>query len=352
MLNNIRYPVSNEKKVFTDLIGEVVDQNLCVTCGTCVAVCPVNVLELEKGKPKLIGDCIQCGLCYNNCPRADWNPDEMDQILHGRERQEHERLTGIYSAVYKAKTTSDEIHGNAQDGGIVTSLLFQFIDDGGDAVIVAGLEPDMAWVPKPVIAKTKEDIMSASGTKYTVSPTMVGLKKAVKDEKLGSIAVVGTACQMRGLSLLTQGKFRTKKFGDAVSLKVGLFCMETFRYDDLIEYLGSKEIDPGMVTKFEIKNGRFYAHVGEETVLKTKLKNVKKLVRPCCDRCDDFASEFSDISVGNVGTPGGWSTVIVRSERGAKALESAVNAGLIEAEPLEGFDEGETLVHKLASIKK
>ncbi|TRO46741.1 hydrogenase, partial [Candidatus Bathyarchaeota archaeon] len=166
------------------------------------------------------------------------------------------------------------------------------------------------------------------------------------------IAVVGTACQMRGLSRLTLGRFRNKRFTDSVGLRVGLFCMETFNYGDFMEYLKSNDVDPGKVTKFEIKSGRFYAYQGDEVVHRVRLKNVKAFIRPCCHRCDDFSSEFADVSVGNVGSPDGWSTVIVRTERGEKALISAAESGLIELTPIEDFDAGETLVHRLAKMKK
>ncbi len=33
---------------------------------------------------------------------------------------------------------------------------------------------------------------------------------------------------MRGLSLATMGPMKNKKIADAVALKIGLFCMETF----------------------------------------------------------------------------------------------------------------------------
>ena len=302
--------------------------------------------------PHLVGDCIECGLCYANCPRTTFSVDEMDEAIHGRTRKESEQLTGIYRAVYAARTMREDIHEKAQDGGVVTSLLSQFIEDGGDAAIVAGLEEDKIWMPIPVMAKDKETVIECAGTKYTSSPTLIGVKNAVKEEKLGNIAVVGTACQMRGLSRLTLGKSRNKRFTDSVGLRVGLFCMETFNYGDLMDYLESNGVDPGKVTKFKIKSGRVYAYKGDEVVHKARLKKVKALVRPCCHRCDDFTSEFADISVGNVGSPGGWSTVILRTERGEKALMSAEESGLVELAPIDDFEVGETLVHRLAKMKK
>ncbi|MCK4438638.1 4Fe-4S binding protein, partial [Candidatus Bathyarchaeota archaeon] len=86
--------MAQEKKIFGDLVKDVVDRNLCVSCGTCVAACPVNVIELEEGLPHLVGDCIECGLCYANCPRTNFSVDEMDEAIHGRTRKESEQLTG------------------------------------------------------------------------------------------------------------------------------------------------------------------------------------------------------------------------------------------------------------------
>jgi coenzyme F420 hydrogenase subunit beta len=345
-------PMSEEKKIIHDLIKDVVQTDLCVSCGTCVAVCPVGVIELRNGVPELIGDCIECGLCYSNCPRTDFNIDDMDNRVFNRERSAKEEIVGIYSQVYKARSKVPEINERAQDGGVVSSILSSFLSEGGDGVIVAGLDETKTWVPKPIVGKNNEDIIDAAGTKYTSSPTLLGVKEAVKDQKLVDIAVVGTPCQIRGLSKLTEGKFRNKKYSDAVKLKIGLFCMETFRYDDWIRYLENNNVNPEKVTKFEIKNGRFYANKDDEVIHKTRLKNVKKLVRPCCHHCDDFTCEYSDISIGNVGSPEGWSTVIVRNEKGEKALKEAENADLIEIESFEDFDEGESLVHRLANMKK
>ena len=344
--------MSKDKKTFNDLAKDVVEAGICVSCGTCVAVCPVNVIELDQGLPKLVGKCIECGLCYRNCPRTDFDEGGMDQAVYGRGREEREALTGVYRGVYAARTRSEAIRGRAQDGGVVTSILSQFIEDGGDGVVVAGLEEGKVWSPKPIVARSRDEVVGAAGTKYTVSPTLLGVRKAVKDMGLKRIAVVGTPCQVRGLARLTLGQNRNKKYADAVALRVGLFCMETFSYDDMVRYLKEEGVDAGRVTKFEIKNGRFYALAGGEELLKAKLGKVKKLVRPCCHICEDFTGEYADVSVGNVGTPDGWSTVIVRTEAGEKAFRAAVDSGLLEAQPVEGFDLGDTLVHRLARMKR
>ena len=347
-MNNL----SSDKISFTNLIVDVVDQDSCVACGACEAACPVNVIKLDNFIPTLVGECIKCGICYSNCPRTDFDDETLEELIHGRTRIESEKLTGVYSQIYAARAIPSDIRERAQDGGIVTTLLTQFLEDGGNAVIVAGLDNIRPWLPEPTIARTREEIVKAAGTKYTPSPTLIGLKKAVKEEKLEKIAVVGTPCQIRGLTRLTTGPMKNIRYMNSVDLKVGLFCMETFNHDSFIEYLSDNDVDPSKVTKFEIKNGRFYAHAGEERLHRARLKKVKSLIRSCCSQCDDFTSEYADISVGNVGSPSGYSTVLVRTERGKKALGSAIDAGIIEAELIDDFEKGETLVHKLAEMKK
>jgi len=344
--------LSKRPKVYGHLLAEVVRKDLCVGCGTCASVCPVDAIELVGGVPKLVGQCIACGMCYNNCPMTDFDVEEMERRVFGRSRKEEEAEIGVNMGVYAVRTTSEDIHGRSQDGGAVTSILARFLEDGGECAVVAGLEEGKPWAPRPVVALDEGEVVDAAGTKYTPSPTLIGVASAVIEYDKSNIAVVGTPCQIRGLRRVEQGDFYQGKMSKAVYLNVGLFCMETFDYESFMDYLKGVGVDPSKVTKFEIKSGKFIAHQGGEVVHETRLKNVKKLVRPCCTHCDDFASEFADVSVGNVGSPDGWSTVIVRTERGEGALRAAEKAGLVEVKPIDEVKPGMDIVLKLAKMKK
>jgi coenzyme F420 hydrogenase subunit beta len=106
------------------------------------------------------------------------------------------------------------------------------------------------------------------------------------------------------------------------------------------------------VEKFEIKNGRFIANRKGDAPFDVKIKKLKELSRACCRVCQDYTSELADISVGNVGSPEGWSTVLVRSDKGEAALREAEKKGLIEVKPLSDYQPGMSLVEKLSDLKK
>lgn len=46
----------------------VVDQNICIGCGACEAVCPVGAIKVINGKAYADEKCIACGACVGGYP--------------------------------------------------------------------------------------------------------------------------------------------------------------------------------------------------------------------------------------------------------------------------------------------
>ena len=78
------------------------------------------------------------------------------------------------------------------------------------------------------------------------------------------------------------------------------------------------------------------------------MQELETTVRPGCHFCSDFAAIFSDISAGAVGSPQGYTTLIVRNDVGQIFLESALKNGKL----VTGPDPDIAAIERLASKKE
>lgn len=48
----------------------MIDKKKCISCGTCVAICPVEAISFDKDGKAVIDrkKCIRCGSCQASCP--------------------------------------------------------------------------------------------------------------------------------------------------------------------------------------------------------------------------------------------------------------------------------------------
>ena len=343
--------VLEKPKLFGNLITQVIRQNQCTFCGACMAICPVNVLWPSGEQPTLIGTCALCELCYYQCAQVEFSRDEVEKALFGRTRRPDESI-GISLGSFVGRATKGEIQSQAQDGGVVTALLAYALESGLiDAAVVAGR--DSKWTAKPVVATKYDDLVKNAGTKYTPSPTLLGVRSAMDEYLKKSVGLVGTPCQIRAARRLQNSPLGNLRLGEVITLAIGLFCMESYTYEKLIDtFVASKGIDPSTVTRMGIKKGSFIAWSGANELLHVPLKEVDAFVRNSCKQCDDFTAEYADISVGGIGCPTGYSTVIARTEKGLELLRNAEKAGYLELRELKRDDKGYMKVVNMAQTKR
>jgi coenzyme F420 hydrogenase subunit beta len=78
------------------------------------------------------------------------------------------------------------------------------------------------------------------------------------------------------------------------------------------------------VSKVDVIRGRMIVEYRDgEIAVDEPIKNFHGAALKGCDECADFLGRSADLSVGSVGSMDGWSSVLVRSERGRRALDNA-----------------------------
>ena len=99
-----------------------------------------------------------------------------------------------------------------------------------------------------------------------------------------------------------------------------------------IEPFLAERIEIGQIRKIDIPPppSEILEVFGEKgTKLEIPLDEIRKLVPNGCSYCIDMTSEFSDISVGVMEGHPDMNTLIVRTDRGKKIVDEAVEEGYI-----------------------
>ncbi len=265
-----------------------------------------------------------------------------------------ENPIGNYIKMLSARSTDTEILSKSQDGGIVSSIYIYGLEKKYfDGVIVA--ETTEEFQPVPKIAKSRDEVLKSCGTKYSICPNMSLLKSAIKENALEKIGFVGTPCQIQSIRKMIKYPAGFRHGNEKINLIIGIFCMENFpslSMKFLIEkYAGIKSED---VIKTDIGKGKLWVYSKYSSdPITIPLKETHIFEQKSCHLCLDYTSELADISTGSVGSPDGWSTVIIRTKKGEQIIDDLIKNKKIEVKDID-FDNnlGYKLLEKLSIDKK
>jgi len=331
-------------------VSIIFDNEVCCNCGWCSSVCPVNAISVTADSLEIDNDnCMKCGICFSICPRSFSIEQAYKAIKKVDKSLKFSEKIGAYVNTYSASTTKKEIKEVRQDGGVVTSLLEYLLkNELVDAIVAVQHSKDL-WRPEPVIVEDANDLYNTGGTKYANSPSLTIIDQAKQYDR---IAVVGVPCMMKALEKGTMFPSGLPFFKN-IKYKIGLFCMESFSYAEIINLVKEKfDKEINDLTKMNIDKGKFIINLKDGEVLDIDLKEVQSYARHTCHFCDDLTSEFADISVGSIGSQGGWSSVITRSKEADNVFKKAVKDGILESQNLKDVKPGQFLLERIGGIKR
>lgn len=330
-------------------ILKTIRQNLCIGCGTCVVVCPKNALEIiENDKngvyiPKINNKkCSQCGICIAVCPGIN---TEQNEVLATCENSDV--YIGKFLKCYAGYATDSDLRYAASSGGLITALTILSLEIGlVDGVLATQMNRDNPLKPTSFIARNKNDLISAMGSKYCPIPVNLQLKNIFTDKR--NYMVVGLPCQILGAKRAKE--IMGKSSGNTIFL--GLSCNHTPTFNATRYLLQSKGISENSVTNInyrwknkEQKEFDFGLKVTTNSNEKYIPSNdalywglvFSKFFWPSrCIICEDKLCECSDITFMDAwlpefsSDPKGTSLIIVRSKKGKELIDIAIQRNIIK----------------------
>lgn len=364
---------------FKDMMNDVVAAGSCCECGTCVLVCPHNVIEYIDGKPKQtakesaafdycgISEGVGCDVCASACPRLWPRESHLKQAVFGDKPEGFEGIFGNYRHIFVARTKQEGLLDRAQDGGVVTGLLVWAREQGliDGAAVSTVTDEDKPCFPSPRMATTVEEIKASSASWYTYVPNNLALEQA-KEKDLKSVAFVGVPCQITPLrklehidpSILMAAKKKPqivsrqrgfmKGYVERVSFSIGLFCTEVFRPELMTERIEQQMGIPLTdVSKFNVK-GEVLIYKKDGDIARIPLEEaMHEYQRPECKHCGDFSAEMADIACGGVGTDRA-TIVVLRTQKAVDIWTQYEASGQVEVWPIAQNKKAWNILQRLA----
>lgn len=278
------------------------------------------------GRPKLCSDCGLCDSAFKprmaeTCAFVRTRAEEIEQRLFGRNRRDGDELSfGVLRSMHAARMRRPVAGG--QWSGMVTTLAARLIEHGDvDAVIAAATMPGTRFAPRPVLARTPQEVRGCAGNKPALSPNLALLDQ-VRSEGIRRLAFVGTGCQVQMLRAL-EPELRLERLD-----VIGIPCSDNVTYPDLVYFLGQVSRSAGTIVHYEfmqdyrLKMRHQDGRIERLNFIDFPMDRLEGIFPSACLACFDYANTLADITIGYMGAELGWQWVLVRTDRGEALLEA------------------------------
>ncbi|GAX72952.1 hypothetical protein CEUSTIGMA_g407.t1 [Chlamydomonas eustigma] len=308
----------------------------------------IDVNWREKASPIRTGSiypakeyCSNCGLCDTHyvahvkeaCAFLGDGMsriERLEEMVHGRKRNgedDDELHFGVLQHMLYARNAPG-IEG-AQWTGIITQIAVEMLQSGKvEAVVCVQSDESDRFTPKPMVARSVEDIIASRGVKPTLSPNLDVLATV---EALGvkKLLFIGVGCQVQALRSIEPYLGLEKLY------VMGTNCVDNGRREGLGKFLKAASKDPDTVLHYEFMQD-YRVHIKHTDnsfeyipYFCLPAKELNDVIAPSCYSCFDYPNALADLVVGYMGVPyqgvdmtSHQQYVTVRNERGQNLLDA------------------------------
>lgn len=323
------------------------EKHLCTRCGTCVGVCPFEAIRLdEEYYPVLSVDkCTECGLCGKLCPGSAVQFNALSRQVF--DCDDDGTFDGHILQTFIGHASDSDLHEKGTGGGIVTAIMASMLSCGDvDGCVVTRMRSDKPWLGEPFIARTREDLLSSQGSRYTVIP----LNSILKEIRTvpGRYAIAALPCHMHGLraAMATNPVYKER-----IVALIGVFCGGTLEPTVVPELLRTKGIKTNEIASFQFRGGEWPGQMraifSDKPPKAVHYSNYKDgaynyligiYMPQRCQICYDGSNLFADITVGDAWTKNesgeykykSQSRMMVRSRAGVELVARCVERGVLQ----------------------
>ncbi|XP_072073856.1 7-hydroxymethyl chlorophyll a reductase, chloroplastic isoform X9 [Arachis hypogaea] len=240
------------------------------------------------------------------------------------------------------KVLFSRVENGAQWTGIVTTIAIEMLKSGMvEAVICVQSDPDDRFTPRPVLARTPDEVLAAKGVKPTLSPNLNTLA-LVEAAGVKRLLFCGVGCQVQGMTALRSVEHHLNL--DKLYV-LGTNCVDNGTRGGLDKFLKAASETPETVLHYEFMQDykvhlkHLDGHIEEVPYFCLPANDLVDVIAPSCYSCFDYTNALADLVVGYMGVPkySGISMtqhpqyVTVRNERGREMLRLVEN--LLEIRP-------------------
>ncbi len=335
-------------------IESIIKNNICCGCGTCTGICPTDAIEMKINKrgfyvPKINKErCTNCKNCDKVCPQIDKeaNFNKLNKFVFGKIPVDN--LLGNYINCYVGYSTDEKLRFESSSGGMVTQILISALEEKIiDGALVTRMKKDSPLIAEPFIARTKEEIISAMGSKYCPVPLNAMIKEILYSKNSEKFAVVGLPCHITGIKKAEMLIPKLQK----IVLHFGILCSGTKSFLGTEFILNIKNIKKENVRNIKYRGKGWPGYMQVEYLKRIRYLSLfsplyyggtfcRLFTNNNCRYCNDFTAELSDISFGDAWgiekyNTKGTSLLISRSEIGEKLIKKLSFANKIKVENIK-----------------